>query len=124
MQYFEQYGKVQDCVLIKDKETGFLTFLQEFSYYLGKSRGFGFITFEDEQVTDDVVSKTHIIEGREVIEIVLECLYKQVTCKKASSSSHSAEPKEVIAKTNRIKIANLSLITTDGKKATCEWGKK
>jgi RNA recognition motif-containing protein len=58
--YFEQYGKVEDIVIMMDKETG-------------KSRGFGFVTFENEDSVDQVIDKYYDnkIDG------------KWVECKKA-----------------------------------------
>ena len=47
-----------------------MVFCKRFLNFLGKSRGFAFIKFEDEQDADDVVAnKTHVIQGRQVIKI-------------------------------------------------------
>ncbi|XP_078488165.1 ciMsi protein isoform X1 [Ciona intestinalis] len=50
--YFENYGEVSDCVLMKDKETGF-------------SRGFGFVTFTNpSSVTAVVKARPHNLDNK------------------------------------------------------------
>jgi len=51
--YFSTYGVVNDVVIMRDRITG-------------RSRGFGFVTFEDEQSADAAVLEQHVIEGRKV----------------------------------------------------------
>ncbi|XP_022330223.2 uncharacterized protein LOC111128721 isoform X7 [Crassostrea virginica] len=54
LNYFSQYGEVIDCVVMKNQQTG-------------KSRGFGFVTFNDAQCVDTVLSAApHSIDGRQV----------------------------------------------------------
>lgn len=43
-EYFGKYGKIEDCVIMKDKDSN-------------KSRGFGFITFDDYDPVDKIVCK-------------------------------------------------------------------
>lgn len=43
-EYFAKYGKIEDCVIMKDKDSN-------------KSRGFGFITFDDYDPVDKIVCK-------------------------------------------------------------------
>lgn len=54
-QYFEQFGRVVDSYVVKDMETG-------------KSRGFGFVTFENEDSAQSVLNHPdqHMIDGRRV----------------------------------------------------------
>lgn len=51
--YFSSFGELIDCVVMQDRATG-------------KSRGFGFVTYKDSQVTNQVLAQTHIIDGKEV----------------------------------------------------------
>uniref|UniRef100_A0A8D2IHA9 RRM domain-containing protein n=1 Tax=Urocitellus parryii TaxID=9999 RepID=A0A8D2IHA9_UROPR len=49
--YFEQWGKLTDCVIITDRQSG-------------KKRGFGFVTFDDHDPVDKMVlQKYHTING-------------------------------------------------------------
>jgi hypothetical protein len=51
--YFSKFGEVLDCVVMRDAATG-------------KSRGFAFLTFADSRVVDDVASRTHQLDGKNV----------------------------------------------------------
>lgn len=50
--YFEQYGQVVECMIMKDPT--------------GKSRCFGFVTFSDPNVLDDILSKVHVLDKKQV----------------------------------------------------------
>lgn len=52
--YFSKFGEVVEAVIMRDRASG-------------RSRGFGFITFTDEAVADQVSLETHVLDGR-VIE--------------------------------------------------------
>jgi len=51
--YFEKYGEITDSVIMKDRQTG-------------RPRGFGFITYADPSVVDQVIQENHIINGKQV----------------------------------------------------------
>lgn len=49
--YFEQYGPVTDCMVMRDGATG-------------RSRGFGFLTFAEAKSVNEVVTKEHYLDGK------------------------------------------------------------
>ena len=49
--HFEQFGRVTDCMVMRDGATG-------------RSRGFGFLTFADPDVVTVVVQKEHFLDGK------------------------------------------------------------
>ncbi|ORY84339.1 hypothetical protein BCR37DRAFT_378358 [Protomyces lactucae-debilis] len=49
--YFEQFGAVAECNVMRDGTTG-------------RSRGFGFLTFADPNCVDSVVEKEHFLDGK------------------------------------------------------------
>ncbi|TPX68233.1 hypothetical protein SpCBS45565_g03232 [Spizellomyces sp. 'palustris'] len=49
--YFEKFGEVEDCVVMKDPATG-------------RSRGFGFLTFKDSRSVEEVVQLEHTLDGK------------------------------------------------------------
>lgn len=51
--YFEQFGQVSEVILMRDPT--------------GKSRCFGFVTFTDYNVVDNVLQKIHILDKKQVI---------------------------------------------------------
>jgi len=52
-EFYSQFGEITDCVVMKDKGTG-------------KSRGFGFVTFQDSSMVDVAMkSRPHTINGRQ-----------------------------------------------------------
>ncbi|KAJ1386115.1 RNA-binding domain superfamily [Sesbania bispinosa] len=53
VKYFEKYGEITDSVIMKDRHTG-------------RPRGFGFITYADPSVVDEVIQENHIISGKQV----------------------------------------------------------
>eukprot|EP01084_Bolivina_argentea_P175537 303956_1 len=50
-QYFAKYGELEDCVLIREKNTG-------------ESRGFGFVTYKDKAVSEHVAKQQLYLDGR------------------------------------------------------------
>lgn len=57
--HFIKYGEIVDSVIMKHKGTG-------------RPRGFGFITFADPAVIDNVLSDDHVIDGRTVRRQLLQ----------------------------------------------------
>lgn len=53
VKYFERYGEITDSVIMKDRHTG-------------RPRGFGFITYADPNVVDQVIQENHIINDKQV----------------------------------------------------------
>lgn len=51
--YFEQIGTVTDCVIMRDRHTG-------------HPRGFGFVTFADDEAAGAAASRRHDLDGRQV----------------------------------------------------------
>jgi hypothetical protein len=51
--YFEKFGKVVEATIMRDRFTG-------------RSRGFGFVIFEDEETTVQVSKASHTLDGRQV----------------------------------------------------------
>ncbi|CDF36906.1 Putative Heterogeneous nuclear ribonucleoprotein [Chondrus crispus] len=51
--YFEQIGTVTDCVIMRDRHTG-------------HPRGFGFVTFADDDAAGAAASRRHDLDGRQV----------------------------------------------------------
>lgn len=54
-EYFERFGPLVDCVIMRDRQTG-------------KPRGFGFVTFAEEGDAKKAVQQRHELDGREVGE--------------------------------------------------------
>ncbi|PNY13793.1 RNA recognition motif-containing protein [Trifolium pratense] len=53
VKYFGRYGEITDSVIMKDRHTG-------------RPRGFGFITYADPSVVDQVIMENHIIDDKQV----------------------------------------------------------
>lgn len=51
--YFEQFGKVEACTIMRDTETG-------------RSRGFAFLSFEDGASVNAVLLQDHTLDGKAV----------------------------------------------------------
>jgi RNA recognition motif-containing protein len=51
--HFDKFGPVTEIQIVKDRNTG-------------KSRGFGFVTFEDKDIVDNVLAFPHILMGKQV----------------------------------------------------------
>ncbi|KAK9676343.1 hypothetical protein RND81_11G070700 [Saponaria officinalis] len=53
IKHFGKYGEITDSVIMKDRRTG-------------QPRGFGFITYADPSVVDQVIQDNHVINGKQV----------------------------------------------------------
>ena len=56
--YFEQYGTVIECTIMRDPQTG-------------KSKCFGFVTFLESDVIDKLVRQVHILDSKQVTILVV-----------------------------------------------------
>lgn len=82
-EYFEKFGKLDDAVIMKFPDTG-------------RSRGFGFITFEKAFMVDDCQrGRPHVIDG------------KTVECKRATPKSDAKRP-EAQASVKKLYVGNLT----------------
>jgi len=71
--HFKKYGEIIDAVIMKDRSTG-------------HPRGFGFVTFADPAVCDNVVLDKHVIDGRTVSWRQVRGRVHAVRCVSDSSS--------------------------------------
>lgn len=69
--YFEQFGAVSEAQVMTERDTG-------------RSRGFGFVTFQDEETAEKVLSVQHSIQG------------KPVEVKKAEPKKVERQPRPII----------------------------
>ncbi|CAL0318657.1 unnamed protein product [Lupinus luteus] len=53
VKYFEKFGEITDSVIMKDRQSG-------------RPRGFGFITYADPSVVDQVIQEEHAIDDKQV----------------------------------------------------------
>lgn len=63
MDYFSQFGEVQECTVMRDGATG-------------RSRGFGFLTFKDPKTVNTVMVKEHYLDGKIVSGSCVQCLFQ------------------------------------------------
>jgi hypothetical protein len=86
--YFELFGEVVDCVVLVDRLSG-----TDSLAAIGKSRGFGFVTFASPAVVQTVLSKSdHVVDHKKVR---LLSRTSQIDCKEAvprSSDSSMHQP--------------------------------
>lgn len=60
--YFERFGKVVDCIVMRDQNSK-------------RSRGFGFVSFEESTSLEDAQrQRPHKIDDKEVMPIDVLCL--------------------------------------------------
>eukprot|EP00871_Galdieria_phlegrea_P002532 jgi/Galph1/327/GphlegSOOS_G5100.1 len=86
--YFEQFGTVSGCIIMRDRHTG-------------HPRGFGFVTFLEETVADYVASQRHEVDGR------------QVEAKKAVPRTETSNRNSIVRLTKKIFVGGLSSTCSD-----------
>lgn len=59
--YFEQFGKINQCQIMRDQ--------------LGRSRGFAFLTFDNSDSVNAVMSQQHTVDGKVVSRRILQANY-------------------------------------------------
>lgn len=89
--YFGQYGELVECRLVVDKHSN-------------KSRGFGFVAFQDFDASQSVLEKKHSILGKEV-----EC--------KAALSKQDSNQRVSDEKSKKIFVGGIPLYVTESKTA-------
>lgn len=57
-EYFSQFGEVTECTVMRDGATG-------------RSRGFGFLTFDDPKNVNTVMVKEHYLDGKIVSSMAI-----------------------------------------------------
>lgn len=85
--YFEQYGQVTDCMVMRDGATG-------------RSRGFGFLTFADTKSVNDVVTKEHYLDGKIVSQ-------HETLPKELSINRYQIDPKRAVPRDEQEKTAKM-----------------
>lgn len=79
--FFGAYGKVVDATVMVDRESG-------------RSKGFGFVTFEDAQDTDRLVGRTDLVlDDKQVPNLTRpSCKYITNQCIDRSQNGTTPEP--------------------------------
>lgn len=78
--FFSQYGKVVDCTVMVDRETG-------------RSKGFGFVTFEDASNTEQLVGQPNLFLDEKQVRTAPEMpcsSHSRLPRSKSKSPSHAA----------------------------------
>lgn len=81
-EFFSTFGRVTDAILMIDKETQ-------------RHRGFGFVTFESEDIVDKVCSKSHYELNKKMVE-VKRAQPKEVMDKQHSVSAGVSIPSQIV----------------------------
>lgn len=58
--YFEQFGKVDACTIMRDAA--------------GRSRCFAFLTFDDPASVNAVMVREHFLDGKVVSDVLIDCV--------------------------------------------------
>jgi RNA-binding protein Musashi len=91
--HFSQYGEIEDCIVMVDKETS-------------RSRGFGFVTFRESEAVSACLDKPNTVDG------------KDVQCKKAVR-----DPPRQLEQDSRGGTYNSVKLFVGGLPATCDYDK-
>merc|ERR1719469_214146 len=86
--YFERFGKIQETVIMQDRD--------------GKSRGFGFCTFSDTTSLDKLFSMEHEINGKKV-----ECKHA-FPKEEVKNNTRQKEPAKVKTPEKKIEVEDTS----------------
>lgn len=103
--YFEQFGQVTECVIMKDPT--------------GRSRCFGFVSFSDPEVLDSLLQKTHILDKKQVNLYAYYCHQSFRSIPNGlfpkTSSIHLLNPLSVLRSAKRTKFSLVGYIWTQMK---------
>jgi RNA-binding protein Musashi len=60
-EFFSQFGNVVDATVMQDRDTG-------------RSKGFGFVTFEDAGHVNELVGKNLVLDNKQVCHYIIQSL--------------------------------------------------
>ena len=87
--YFGNFGELVECRLVVDKHSN-------------KSRGFGFVAFQDPDASNHVLAQKHFLFGKEI-----EC--------KAALSKQDSNQRVSDEKSKKVFVGGIPLYVTEGK---------
>jgi RNA-binding protein Musashi len=91
--YFEQFGEVTSCTVMRDGNTG-------------RSRGFAFLTFSSPQSVNDVMVREHFLDGKNVsCALIMDKGLKLGVCSQIDPKR--AIPKKDDSRTDKLFVRNI-----------------
>lgn len=66
-EYYEKFGELTDSIVMRDRDTQ-------------NPRGFGFVTYKDETIAEQVAASVHELDGRKVRSQAAPYLYESIGC--------------------------------------------